>query len=746
MSANIFSIGLSALSAAQIAQKTTSHNLANQKTEGYNRQIVSQSSAGAINTGSGYVGMGTEVTDISRAFNNLLNVQVMGAKSASSAYDSYLQKITQLDDIVADKKAGLSPVLQEFFKSWHNLSSDTNIAGSRQSVISNTETMVARMNALGDVMQESLRTVNGEVTTSVGTINSYSARIAQLNEQITGAFSSGTKPNDLLDQRDQAIAELNKIVKVTTLRQDDHSLSVFIGSGQPLVMGNDRAVLKAIPNPTDPTQTQVAYKFKNSSEITIADKLLTGGSLGGLLQYRSETLLPAMNALGRVAISMAQEFNNQHELGIDQNGNPGKPLFKVGDPAVFGHSGNSASSFVTAEITDSSKLTASDYRLDYDGTNYTVTRLSDRNKTTYAGADFPVTIDGIEIKAPTMNAGEGFTIKPTANGATTLRQMIFDPKEIAAATPIVTSSQTIPNFGLDTSSNTGSGRIISPTLSNSFAPGTTLNFSYSGGNMTLSPGAEVRVLGTDGVTTTYPSGTAFPWAEGATVTSGGMSFIMGGTPNNGDHFNFSPVRANLGTATISAGTIDKSYLTSPLPANAKLEFSYDGAANTLVPNASVGPIVVTHADGTTTNYAAGAAIPYKETDKLTTGGITVQFNGTPVNGDRFAIEPNKNGLGDNRNSQLLANLQTKDTLGNTTFQGAYSSMVSQVGNKTSEVKVLGGAEKARLDALVVQQQSEQGVNQDEELANIIANQFAYQAATKIIKAGSDMFDAILAIR
>ncbi|WP_420106695.1 flagellar basal body rod C-terminal domain-containing protein [Herbaspirillum huttiense] len=93
----------------------------------------------------------------------------------------------------------------------------------------------------------------------------------------------------------------------------------------------------------------------------------------------------------------------------------------------------------------------------------------------------------------------------------------------------------------------------------------------------------------------------------------------------------------------------------------------------------------------------------------------------------------------------MANLQTANTINGTSFQGSYSQLVATIGNKTNEINVTNTAEKTRLTAIQAQQQSESGVNQDEELAQMIKNQQQYQAAAKIIQAASDMINVLLTL-
>ncbi|MBB3211027.1 flagellar hook-associated protein 1 FlgK [Herbaspirillum sp. Sphag1AN] len=751
MTSNIFSIGQSALAAAQTAQATTSHNISNATTPGYNRQVVVQTTAGAINYGPGFVGQGTNVAEIKRIYDNFLAKQVMASQTAASSMDSYSEQIGQINNLVADTSAGLSPSLQSFFSSLQNLASTPNNDAARQAVLSNGQGLVSRFQSLNDQLAKSRSTVNNQIVSNVDTINAFARQIQTLNLAIQKASgATGATPNDLLDQRDQALADLNKIVKVTTVRQDNGSLSVFVGNGQPLVLGDTVSTLAATPSPNDPTRLQISYQT-NGQNVLIPDGAFTGGSLGGALQYRSETLDQAQNSLGRVAIALSSSFNAQHKLGQDQNGNMGTDFFKVAPPVVYSDIKNSAGSTLPATITDASKLTTSDYTLNYDGSKYTFTRLSDGQKTVVDSSaipagKFPVTIDGVTYAAPTMSAGDSFRIKPTVAGAALIGMAIDKTQLVAAGTPVLTSGNAVTNMGLVTTGNTGTGVVTSATVDKaSFTPNAKLDFKYDAatGSLSLSPPAAVTVTTTSGVTQTYAAGTAIPYSAGATISSGGVSFVLSGTPADGDSYRFSPVPGNSGLATISSGSIDSTY--KPLPEGTKLGFTFNGTTGQFKPSSDVGPVLITHQDGSTTNYASGAPINFTAGDKFTTAGISFRITGVPADGDQFYVESNTDGVNDNRNAQALNALQTASTIGTASFQGSYSQLVSEIGNRTNEINVTNAAEKARLTSIQQEQQSQSGVNQDEELSNMIKNQTAYQAAAKVIQAASDMLNVLFNI-
>ncbi len=436
MATNILSIGQSALTAAQVGIAVTGHNIANAATPGYNRQVVVQNSALAQNFGAGFLGQGTEISTVKRIYNEYLGIQVQSAQTSKSGLDSHYAQIRQLDNLLADPDAGLAPVMQNFFGSLHELSADPTSMPARQAVLSTAESLAARFQSMASRLREMEQGVNNQVTTSVTLINSYAEQLAQLNDAIGRAQrTTGQPPNDLLDQRDQLVLDLNKEIKATVVKQGDGDYNVFIGNGHPLVVGAKTAPLIATASPTNPEKVEVAFKANDGSVVLMGEAGLVGGRLGGLMEFRSKSLEPAQNTLGRIGIALASEFNAQHELGIDLNGDPatGLTFFDVAQPVVNKHASNTGSGVVTAAISDASALTTSDYMLRYDGSQYTLTRLSD-NHTFPAPISNGDVVDGIEFAlSGSAAAGDSFLVRPTAKGALDFAVAISDPGKIAAS-------------------------------------------------------------------------------------------------------------------------------------------------------------------------------------------------------------------------------------------------------------------------------------------------------------------------
>ena len=347
MATSILSIGQTALAAAQAGISTAGHNIANAATPGYNRQVVVQSAAQPQNYGVGFLGQGTEVASINRVYNEHLVVQERASQSTKSGLDSYYSQIKQIDNLLADPDAGLSPAIQDFFSGIQEMASNPSSIPARQAALSSAESLASRFQSLSGRLNEIDQGVNSQITSSVDVINSYAEQIATLNDTI-GRLQRGTgqPANDLLDQRDQLVLDLNKEIKATVVKQDNGDYNVFIGNGQPLVVGVKSSQLTTMASPTDPQKTEVAYQT-SGGPVMMGASSLVGGNLGGLVAFRSQTLEPAQKALDDLAIGLASTFNAQHQLGWDLDGNPGGDFF----------SATSASDFSVA-ITDPRKIAA----------------------------------------------------------------------------------------------------------------------------------------------------------------------------------------------------------------------------------------------------------------------------------------------------------------------------------------------------------------------------------------------------
>lgn len=650
MGASLFSIGLTGLNAAQAGLSTTSHNISNAGTTGYSRQRIEQSTNPAMFTGAGFFGEGTKVDTVKRAYNTFLTNQVLAADTKFSEYDTFSTEISQVDNMLADPTVGLTPALQDFFGGIEEVAANPASVPARQSMLSTAESLVSRLHNLSDRIGEIRAGVEGQIKETVSQISTYAKNIAEVNNKITIAQQAGSAQpaNDLLDTRDQLVKELNQLVRVSTSTDADGSMSVFIGTGQPLVIGTTPTRLEALPSIADQSRLAVNILTQNGGAITIPESLLGGGKLGGLLNMRATALDSTQNQLGLMAVGLSTAFNAQHKLGQDLNGNLGTDFFTIPSIGVQRYT-NATTAMPDVQYGDVSKLVGEDYRLTFTDTvgGYALTRVSDGRSVSAADVGLSIT------PAATSWVGDSFLIQPTRNAASSLDVSIADTRMIAAGAPITAAA---------TTSNLGTGSITAPVVSS--------------------------------------------------------------------------------TASIAAGVFG----TSAAP----LKLTHAGGSLTGFP--ATLPVTYTLLNSNPVTLAAPvASVPYQSGMTIQVGGVSFSISGALKDQDSFTLGPNAGGVSDSRNAVALGQLQTSklmlsaDGQPSATLQSVYSQLVSSVGNKAREVQVNRDAQESLVGQAYEAQQSIAGVNLDEEAANLIRYQQAYQASSKVMTIASKLFDEVLAL-
>lgn len=865
MGSGILGIGVSGLSAAQAGILVTGHNISNVTTPGYNRQQTVQTTNAALPSGSGFFGQGVQVTTVQRLYSDFLTTQVNQAQAQGSQLSTYSTQINQIDNLLGNATVGLSPALQNFFSSVQGVSNTPSSVPSRQSMLSASQSLVSSFQTLNQQLADARNSVNSQITGSVTSINSYAKQIAQLNQSIVAALnsSSGQTPNDLMDQRDALIAQLNKEIQATVLKQSDGSYSVFIGSGQGMVVGSQTMSLAAVPSPTDQTRMVVGYSTNGSTSI-LPDASIVGGNLGGLYAFRSQSLDAAQNALGRIAIGLAQTFNQQHQLGQDLNGNPGGTYFNVASPVVNANPGNSAGSAVNVALTGSqptSSLTVAanlssasalpaaspfnpanpaSYTFSNSGTIYDSLGQSHSAALYYvktatpnqwlaysyvdgAASDSAQTAASITsaVSASVTAAVPGATaaqitaittaaaaVPPGASQAAISAAITTAATTAAPAGAGLTAAQAASIVAASTASgvsgigtpnpsvlqftaagiySSASNLAKSVTLANGAAPlAFNMNFSQM---VQLAVASAVTSVVQNGTTTAaqltgndyvlnYSGGATQTWTLTNTTTNqsvamtgtgtaaspfiaDGMSLVVTPptTASQPASFTIKPtingardialninntsliaaasqVRVASGSTNTGTGSISSAVASWPVNANLRdnVTITFNTATTYTVNDITTGAVLA-------------SAVPYVSGSPISYNGWTASISGAPGAGDSFSVGPNNGGATDNSNALLLAGLQTKNTLiGNTASYGsAYSQLISQLGNTARQMQVTSTAQTSLVNQLTQSQQSVSGVNLDEEAANLMRYQQAYQAAGKMMQVANSLFNSILQI-
>lgn len=533
MAIGLFGTGISSLLASQKALATASHNIANVNTDGYSRQRVNTATQTPFPYGVGFVGTGVKITSIERVYDQYLVDQVRTGTSSLNQLSQYYSLATQVDNLLADPQAGLSPSLQDFFNSVQDVANDPASASARQVMVSTAQTLADRFNFINSRIDDIDKAVNSDIKNVVSEINGLSESIANINKQIAELRTQGSgEPNDLLDKRDILLKQLSDKVGVTTVVQSDGSVNVFVGNGQAIVAGYESRTLSTIKNDYDPNKMDVGYDLGGSA-VNITSQL-SGGKIGGFLKYRSEMSDSMKNSLGLLAVGLTETFNQQHQSGIDLNGDMGGDFFRNLSSTVVdvlpSRSNTAASpADITATIADANSLTGSDYTLRREGVTYTLTRESDNYS--YTLTNFPAgseTIDGVTLNLAggAIADGDRFLIRPVRSGASDISVAITDPAKIAAASPIRTYSD-LNNAG-SADINAGEVTDLAAFVSDTYHI-----------NMTTATTYEVR----DSSNTLLAGGA---YNSGADIVFNGITVSVSGNPQAGDTFVVEPNLSGIG--------------------------------------------------------------------------------------------------------------------------------------------------------------------------------------------------------
>jgi flagellar hook-associated protein 1 FlgK len=622
---NLMNVGSRALMANQTALSTTGQNIANANTVGYSRQSAVLQSVPGQYTGSGYIGKGVEVADVTRSHSEFLARQAVQSQSVAAMDATRADRLDALEDVFPSGTSGLGAAVSDMLNAFSDVAATPSDTTARNVVLSRADEMAARFTNAQTQLDDLQRGVNSGLDDAVKSVNSLAGRVAALNEQIARSQGSGHAPNDLLDQRDKLVRDIGSQVQVSTVAADDGSLNVFIGS-QALVLGASTSRL-AMQTADGGTSQITLERGKLSSPVD--ESILSGGKVAGLLRFQNSDLTSARDGLGRMALAITSDVNTQNRLGVDLDGYAGRGLFRdIAIPNAEADLANTGNAVVAAGVSDTSAMAASSYRIKFGaGGSFEVTRLSDGRATQHAGP-LPAVVDGLrlDVASGATAAGDIFTLKPYAAASGKMGVALNSPRELAAASPV----EARPAAG-----NTGSiavGTLAATSANANLTAPVTLTFNANG------------TFNVAGAGTGNPSGVAY--ASGQPISYNGWTLALSGTPKAGD------------TVTVQATT-----------------------------------------PGYTTLNAGNANAVLALRDKAV-------FDGAPL-------------------------------------VDGYAGLIAQIGVRSQSAQYAAGVSESIATSTETKRANQDGVNLDEEAANLLQYQQAYQASAKMIQVAQNLFDTLL---
>ncbi len=601
--------GLTGLNAAQAGMLTTQQNISNANTVGYHRQDTVFATQTPSYNSTGWIGNGVAVATVQRAYSQFLDNQVQTNQSQLSYYQTYSTQASSVDSLLGGTSNGLSTQIDAFFSAANDVANGPTSTAARQTLLADGQTLGSQISNTYASLQQQLAAGNQAVTSLTSQINTYAQQIATLNQNITAMQSlNGQPPNDLIDQRDQAIASLSSLVNVSTQPRGNGQVDVYIGNGQQLVMGNQANQLTTAPDPNDTSNTSPTSLLPqlnvNGASITLDSGQISGGQLGGWLAARENVVKPAMADLNRIAVSLGAAVNQVQNAGAYYDAASGSMKAGSNFFSAVVTPGNGVTDHIGVNLT-SNPLQNYNYSVSYDGANYTLTRSPP------GGPGIPAVAAGSEVTDGNGN-GLGFSISagtppPQAGDTWTLN---FQDYAASMSTQLSDGGQ-IAAAGLTTgaaTSNTGSGAITASQLSS--ATGlplpATVTLTYDSGLGQFSVAGAVPPVGNLAYTGPGPQNLSF----------NGVSLTLNGTPANGDAFTVNnPGQGDNGNMLALAALRNTKLLDNG-------QTTLDGAASNMV--------------GKVASKASGADLNSQTYSTMTTQATQAQQSFSGVNLDEEA--------------------------------------------------------------------------------------------------------------
>ena len=535
--ANLMGIGTRAMFANYAALQVTGNNIANANTQGYSRQEAQLATAKGQYTGAGFFGQGVNVTTVARSYDRFLTNQAAATNSIASADQARMTQLTQLETVLPLGEAGLGHAARQMLDAFVDVANNPQDASARQVVIARSQELAARFKTAGEQMSTLQAGVSQDMKSSIASVNALATQVADLNKQISALKGSGHAPNDLLDERDQLISEISSYINVTTIQADDNTVGLFIGGGMSLVLGSTANVLRGTPDMYDPAKTQLALQ-EGGVDRLIPQESITGGTIAGLVRFQNDDLTAARNLLGQMAVAISGAVNQQQALGLDarQPASAGSPMFSVGAPRSLSASANGGDAVFGLAVSDFTHVQASDYELRFDGSDYSLTRLSDGGAVT--GSPFSpaalaagVQVEGLtlQLNSGTAVSGDRFLLQAAGPAAVDMRSVLADPRGLAAASA-VTGSFAVTNTGTATTASLG---LVDPAAYDSTLTAR-LTFTSDTGDYSYDM--------VDASNAVVSSGTG-TWTAGTPITLNGFSLQLNGVPSSGDSIDVAPTTA-----------------------------------------------------------------------------------------------------------------------------------------------------------------------------------------------------------
>lgn len=798
---DLLSTGISGVRTYQRALATVGNNIANVDTEGYSRQrleIVENASSqeGPIN-----IGNGARAVRVQRTYDQFVVANLRNSQAQLSKHESKLEYATQLENILADKQLSLSTSITGFFSAVQEVSLSPSSASARQNLLNVAETTVSQFGSIGEQLQSVEEDSYVDLNAKANQITQYASQLASLNSALGRTTSLAKQPNELLDRRDVLIQDMSKLLRVSVVEEDNGVTNVHIGdvaSGQYLVLGTQSNML-GLQRSTNNSDEVTLVLDPHISPQTVTQ--VVGGSIAGIMEFRQSALTSLRDELDTLAQVFVGEVNDVHALGINAHGDFGGELFSLGNIYNVSPGLNQGTGFVKVSAQADVAIERLSMDLSYaeDTKQWTLTNLATQES---ISGDTELTMGGIKVAlSGDPQDGDTFRLESSKRPIDALQLVVSDHSNIAAGGAVSvarsstnTSATNIVLNGYGTPAAANADTSMDDLLRNN------INIEQVGGTTWPPVGSSssnvafvipARTQDPKFYSTSQDLGSPMEMQvftrEGKQIYGNALSASDQGllmTPANG----FNATATYDGTYNSSEvgnqaymGADIKVVNSNPTPGldNSGEYFAINGSINedllvfvigdsTSILRGQWGPVAqqdpreqlrqdidVVFGPDATSYTLVDVATNTNIANGTVTGNGTIQHNGWEVSfdgviqaNDKYAITGNNYLAGDNRNLLEMIELQRDKTIfsGRGDFTEVYTDIIGDLGNTVVQAAVGRDSQQIIVDHAQQKRDETSAVSLDEEAANLLRFQQAYQASAQIISTANKLFDTILGIR
>ncbi len=693
---SIMDTGKLALLASQTAISVTSENVANVDTDGYSRRTVNFAESYTVGVDGGSLGTGVLAESIQRSYSQFIENQYYDQASLRDRWDNLYTNLSSTESLFNESSGyGLSNTLSSFFGAWTDLTQSTSSASSRNTVLTDSQTLVSTLNNMYSDLNTQSQQADTAIQQQVTEVNSTLKQIAALNKQIS---STSADTSSLQDTRSALVRTLSSYVNINYIDNSDGSISLTTGAGQTLVSGSEYFSL-SYDSPEATEALTVGSSFDG--------QIYFGGS--DTQQYTLQVVQGGAVTSGAGAAQFRVSVDGGKTWLTDASGNElhysartKDTSTNVGELSIWFGTDSDDSATPTTSLSEGDTFTITPMKALYWNSN-TSTK---ENITPYTDASG--TQDTSRLTGGTLSALLSY--KNDYLGA-------YEERLDAMSNSLIWEVNSLHSQG------TGLTNL------------TEVDGSYSVTHDNMALGSNSAGLAFGGRLT---SGSSMMYIYN---TSTGL-LVSGAALNFGSNANFNPAADSLEDVCDAVNNTFGTYLNATivnhkLQISAKDGYSFNMGTDTTGLYAALG--LNTYFTGTDASDIAVNSRITTNVDNLCAGHVDAA--GQANTGDSTTTTA----IGELVDTKVSISTLRNGTVSQS-LSGYYSGLVSKVGADTSQADYQYTYTNTLASDLDDQQQAVSGVNLDEEMTNLIKYQHAYTAAAKLITTADELFETVLSLK